>query len=397
MNQDDVVIIGAKRTPIGKFKGVYSNVPAPMLAAKVVQALVNDLDHVERVDQVILGNVLSAGIGQAPARQAWLKAGYSHSVPAVTLNKMCGSGLYAVQLAYHAILAAQAECVVAGGMENMTLAPYLLPKARTGFRLGHQEVLDHMFHDGLEDVYHPGALMGTFADKTAKQYSISRSQQDEFATLSLMRSQEANTAKLFADEIVSVDVEYKKQKQTITEDECPLGMDTANITRFKPAFDKDGTVTAANASAIADGASALTIMRADIAKELGHQSLAKIVGMSTFAQAPEWFTTAPVFAIKKLLKQINWSTQDVDLYEINEAFAVVTLFAINELKLDVNRVNVNGGACALGHPVGATGARILVTLMHALAQRQLTKGVACLCIGGGEAIAIAIEITEGKS
>ena len=392
MAQEEVVVIDAKRTPIGKFQGKFAAVPAPMLAAKLLKNLTDNAAWVNKIDEVILGNVLSAGIGQAPARQAVLKAGLSEYIPAATINKMCGSGLYAVSLAYQAILAKQRHCMLVGGMENMSLAPYLLPRARAGFRLGHQQVLDHMFHDGLEDVYHPGQLMGVFADKTAQEYSFSRSQQDEFASQSLAKAQQALEQGLFAEEIVSIDIEDKKKKVTIDTDECPQGMDKNKISTLKPAFSQDGTVTAANSSSIADGASVLAIMSEELAQQLGVNSIAKIRGITTYAQAPEWFTTAPGHAIKKLLKHLAWDVKDVDLFEINEAFAVVAMAAIHDLNLNEQQVNIRGGACSLGHPIGSSGSRILVTLIHALRQQGLTKGVASLCVGGGEAMAIAIEI-----
>ncbi|OUR81895.1 acetyl-CoA acetyltransferase [Cycloclasticus sp. 46_120_T64] len=392
MATKSVVIVAAKRTALGSFQGQFSSLSASDLGAAAIKAAVQSVDiKPEQVDTVHFGCVLPAGQGQAPARQASLKGGLPLSTPCNTINKMCGSGMQAVMYGYNQILADDATCVVAGGMESMTNAPYLLPKARGGYRMGDGEVIDHMFYDGLRDVKH-GHLMGSFAEMGAERFEVSREQQDDFAISSVNRANAAIQSGAFSDEITPVVVKSRKGEKTFAEDEQPAKSDTDKIRSLRPAFKKDGTVTAANASSISDGAAALILMDAEEAAKQGLTPLAKITAQSVFADDPDWFSVAPVHAINSLLKKCDWQLDEVDLFEINEAFAVVTMIAIKELKLDPNKVNVNGGACALGHPIGASGARILVTLIHALKARQQTKGVATLCIGGGEATAMAIEI-----
>ena len=390
---DPIVIVAAKRTPIGGFQGQFAALSAPQLASSAIVAAIAQAGiQGEDVSEAIIGCVLTAGIGQAPARQAVLGAGLPKSLPCTTINKVCGSGMKAAMLAHDLIAAGAASIVLAGGMESMTNAPYLLPKARGGFRLGHQQALDHMFYDGLQDAY-DGQLMGNFAELCAAQYGFSRAQQDAFAAESARRAQQAVADGRFKAEIAAVKVAGKNGDALIDQDETPLQCNIANIPNLKPAFKKDGgTVTAANSSSISDGAAALILMRKSEATRRGIKPLARILGHATHAQEPAWFTTAPVGAIEKLQRTLGWSAQDVDLYEINEAFAVVTMAALRDLKLPHDKVNVNGGACALGHPIGATGARILVTLIHALSQRGLKRGIASLCIGGGEATAFALEI-----
>jgi acetyl-CoA C-acetyltransferase len=339
---------------------------------------------------VIFGCVLPAGLGQAPARQAALGAGVPASVPATTLNKMCGSGLKAVMVAADQIRAGEADIVLAGGLESMTNAPYLLPKARGGYRMGHGEVLDHMFYDGLQSPF-DGQLMGCFAEATAKKYSFTRAEQDAFAAESVRRALRAVEAGDFAAEITPVTVKGRKGETVVSRDETPFTCDISKIPSLKPAFAKDGTVTAASSSSIADGAAALIVMRESVAQARGLKPLARILAYSSHAQEPEWFTTAPVGAVKKTLAKLGWKPHDADLYEVNEAFAGVTLAALRDVDIDPARMNVNGGACALGHPIGATGARILTTLVHALIRRQARRGIASLCIGGGEAVAMAVE------
>jgi acetyl-CoA C-acetyltransferase len=388
---DVTVIVAARRTPIGAFQGALSGATAPELGAAAARAAIADSGvSAERFDEVVFGCVLQAGVGQAPARQAALRAGVPDHVPVTTINKVCGSGLKSVMLASNAIRAGGARVMLAGGMESMTNAPYLLPKARGGYRMGHGEVLDHMFFDGLQSPY-DGQLMGTFAEQTASKYGFLRAGQDAFASESVRRALAACDGGAFAAEIEAVTVKARKGEQRVERDEVPFTCDLEKIPKLKPAFAKDGTVTAATSSSIADGAAALVIMSERAAREMGAPVLAKIVSTASFAQAPEWFTTAPACAIRRALEQAQWSASEVDLYEINEAFAVVTMAAMHDLNLDPRRVNVNGGACALGHPIGATGARILVTLVHALRARGLRRGVAALCIGGGEAVAVAIE------
>jgi len=384
-----IVIVGAARTPLGSLQGQFKNLSAPALGAVAIGAALEraGLDS-EAPDEVFMGCVLPAGLGQAPARQAAIGAGLPHRVGCTTVNKVCGSGMKAAMLGHDAILAGSAEIVVAGGMESMSNAPYLLAKARSGYRLGHGAIYDHMFLDGLEDAYERGSLMGKFAEDTAEHYQFSREMQDALATESLIRAKHATANGTFAREIVAVKVAGNE----IAEDELPTRADPAKIPLLKPAFREGGTVTAANSSGISDGAAALVLMSEVEAERRNVKPLARIVGHASHAQAPAWFTTAPVGAITKLQARIGWNPDDIDLYEINEAFAVVTLAAMRELALTYDTVNVNGGACALGHPIGASGARIVVTLINALRSRDLKRGIASLCIGGGEATAIALEL-----
>ena len=392
MPNDPVVITGAARTPMGGFMGDFKNVTAPQLGAAAIKAAVERAGiSPDDVQEVIMGNVLSAGQGQAPARQAAIGAGLPLAVGCTTINKMCGSGMKAAMLANDLLLAGVNTVMVAGGMESMTNAPYLLPKARAGLRLGHAEIKDHMFLDGLEDAYDRGRLMGTFAEDTAAKYQFSRERQDGFAIESLRRAQEAINQGWFANEIVPVKIAHGKGETVIAKDEQPLKANLDKIPQLKPAFRKDGTVTAANSSSISDGAAALVLMRLSEARKRNLKPLAQIVAHTTHAHEPNWFTTAPVGAIKKLFAKTGWNKDDVDLYEINEAFAVVTMAAMHDLNLPHAKVNVHGGACALGHPIGASGARIVVTLLAALEKYGLKRGVAALCIGGGEATALAIE------
>jgi acetyl-CoA C-acetyltransferase len=389
---EQVYIVAARRTPIGAFQGALSPLTAPQLGAAAVQAAIKDAGlAAEQIDETILGCVLMAGIGQAPGRQAALAGGVPQKVPATTINKMCGSGLKAVMMASDQIRAGSANIVLAGGIESMTNAPYLIPKARGGLRMGHSELLDHMFFDGLQSPF-DGKMMGTFAEATAAKYGFTRQQQDEFAAESVRRALAAVEGGHFTNEIAPVTVKDRKGERVIAKDETPFTCDISKIPGLKPAFAKDGTVTAASSSSISDGAAALLVVSASAARQFNLQPLARIVGYTSHAQAPEWFTTAPVGAIQSLLTKTGWSARDVDLYEINEAFAVVTMAAMHDVGLDHAKVNVNGGACALGHPIGATGGRILTTLVHALRNRNLKRGVASLCIGGGEATALALEI-----
>jgi acetyl-CoA C-acetyltransferase len=392
MNSDPVVILAARRTPVGAFQGALATVTAPQLGAVAIKAALADSGvAAAQVDEVILGCVLSAGIGQAPARQAALGAGLPSSVPSTTINKMCGSAMRAVMLGADQILAGTARIVVAGGIESMTNAPYLLPKARAGYRMGHQEVLDHMFFDGLQSPW-DGQLMGCFADNTAEKYGFTRQAQDAFAAESVRRALSSVNTGDFKAEVAPVTAKTRKGEVLVDQDETPFTLDIAKIPTLKPAFKKDGTVTAASSSGISDGAAALVLTRESFALSMGLKPLARILGYVSFAREPEWFTLAPVGAIQKLLAQLNWQAKDVDLYEINEAFAAVPMAAMKDLSLDHAKVNVNGGACALGHPIGATGARILTTLLYALKARGKRRGIASLCIGGGEATAIAIEL-----
>ena len=393
MEQNDIVIVAAKRTPIGNMLGTLSELSAPELGAVAHRAAIEEAGiSPNDIDEVITGCVLQAGIGQAPGRQAAIKAGIPNSVGATTINKMCGSGMKAVMLAHDLLKAGTAEIVLASGMESMSNAPYLLSKARAGYRLGHGELKDHTFLDGLEDAYERGQLMGVFAEATAAHYHFTRQQQDDYSIRSLTRAIEAHNNNSFAEEIAPVTISGRKGDVTVSKDEGPDVSKIAKIPQLRPAFKKDGTVTAANSSSISDGAASLILMTAANAKKRGLKPLARIVAHANHAQAPEWFTTAPVDAIRKVLSKAGWHQSDVDLYEINEAFAVVAMAAINQLELDPTKVNIHGGACALGHPIGASGARILVTLIHALKQQQKTRGVAALCIGGGEATAMAIEL-----
>jgi acetyl-CoA C-acetyltransferase len=391
-DQDPIVIAGFARTPIGGFQGDLKDLSAPELGAAAIRAAVERAGVPgESIQEVFFGCVLPAGLGQAPARQAALGAGLPQSAGATTINKVCGSGMKAVMLAHDLIRAGNAEIVVAGGMESMSNAPYLLDRARSGYRLGHQRVLDHMFLDGLEDAYDKGRLMGTFAEKCAQTYSFTREEQDAFALRSLTRAQKAIADGSFAEEIVPVTVKSGKTERQMEHDELPQKAKPEKIPTLKPAFEDNGTVTAANSSSIADGAAALVLMRRSEAERRGVPPLATIAGHATFAQAPGLFTTAPIGAIRKLTERTGWALGDADLFEINEAFAVVAMAAMRDLQLPAGIVNVHGGACALGHPIGASGARILVTLLAALRKHGLKRGIAALCIGGGEATAVAIE------
>jgi len=393
MATDPIVIVSAARTPMGGFQGELKSFAAPELGATAIRAAVERAKlKPEDVQEALMGCVLPAGQGQAPARQAALGAGLPQAVGCTTINKMCGSGMKAAMLAHDGLLAGSAEIVVAGGMESMTNAPYLLPKARAGLRMGHGQVIDHMFYDGLEDAYDKGRLMGTFAEDCAQSFSFSRESQDKFAITSLERARKANQDGSFAWEITPIVLKAGKDEKFIERDEQPFKANLEKIPALKPAFRKDGTVTAANSSSISDGAAALVLMRRSTADRRGLAPLATIVGHSTHAQAPALFTTAPVGAIRKLLEKANWAAKDVDLYEINEAFAVVTMAAMKEHGLPHDKVNIHGGACALGHPIGASGARILVTLIGALRKTGGKRGVASLCIGGGEATAMALEL-----
>jgi acetyl-CoA C-acetyltransferase len=392
MSTHEVVIVSAKRTPIGAFLGVLGPLTAVQLGSAAARAALESAGITGAdLEEVILGCVLPAGLGQAPARQAAVGAGVPVSVPATTVNKMCGSALKAVMLAAEQIRAGSASVVLAGGLESMSNAPYLLPKGRSGYRIGHGEVLDHMFYDGLQSPW-DGKLMGCFADATAAKYNFSRAQQDAFATESVRRALRALEAGDFDAEVTPVTVKSRKGETVVARDETPGTCDVSKIASLRPAFGKDGTVTAASSSSISDGAAALVLMSAAAARSRGLKPLARLLAFASHAQEPEWFTTAPVGAIRKVLQQLSWSARDADLYEINEAFAAVPMAAMHDLEIDHARVNVNGGACALGHPIGATGARILTTLLYALRQRGAKRGIASLCIGGGEAVAAAVEL-----
>ncbi len=391
--RESIVIMGAARTPMGSFQGDFASLAAHDLGGAAIAAAVQRAGVApERVDEVLMGNCLMAGQGQAPARQAAFKGGLPDSAGAVTLSKMCGSGMRAAMLAHDMLLAGSADVLVAGGMESMTNAPYLLPKARGGYRIGHDRIFDHMMLDGLEDAYESGRSMGTFGEDCAAKYSFTREQQDAFATASVQRAQAAFHSGAFATEITPVTVKGRGGDVLVAIDEGPGRIKLDKIPTLKPAFKKDGTITAASSSSINDGAAARVLMRSSTAQQLGSRPLARIVAHAVHAQAPNWFATAPVGAVHKVLAKAGWSVADVDLWEVNEAFAVVPMALMHELGLSHDIVNVNGGACALGHPIGASGARIMVTLMHALKARGLKKGVATLCIGGGEATAVAIEL-----
>ncbi len=393
MNSDPIVIVSAARTPMGAFQGELKSFAAPELGAAAIRAAVERAGlQPDAVQEVIMGCVLPAGQGQAPARQASLGAGLSLAAGCTTVNKMCGSGMKAAMFATDLLRAGTNEIMVAGGMESMTNAPYLLPKARAGYRMGHQQVLDHMFFDGLEDAYDKGRLMGTFAEDCADKYAFTREEQDAWAVRSLERARRANEDGSFAWEIAPVTVADRNGERRIDRDEQPFTADPSKIPTLRPAFRKDGTVTAANSSSISDGAAALVLMRESEAARRGIAPLARIVAHATHAQEPAWFSTAPVAAISRVLAAANWSIGDVGLFEINEAFAVVAMAAIREHGLDPGRVNVRGGACALGHPIGASGARIVATLLGAMRRDGVARGVASLCIGGGEATAMAIEL-----
>jgi acetyl-CoA C-acetyltransferase len=393
MDKDPVVIVSAARTPMGAFQGELKGFAAPELGAAAIRAAVERAKvRPEDVQEIIMGCVLPAGQGQAPARQASLGAGLPLGTGCTTINKMCGSGMKAAMFAHDVLLTEKNHILVAGGMESMTNAPYLLPKARAGLRMGHGQVIDHMFYDGLEDAYDKGRLMGSFAEDCAQKYSFKRQEQDAFAIASLNRAQTANKDGSFAWELTPLAIKVGKDEKFIEMDEQPFKANLAKIPTLKPAFSREGTVTAANSSSISDGAAALVMMRRSTAEKRGLAPLAVVVGHSTHAQEPGWFTTAPVGAMRKLFDKVNWTAQQVDLYEINEAFAVVTMAAMKEHGLPHDKVNVHGGACALGHPIGASGARILVTLIGALRKQGGKRGMASLCIGGGEATAMAIEL-----
>lgn len=392
MTADSLVILAARRTPIGAFQGALAPVSAPELFAVAARACLIDAGvAASDISEVLIGSVLQAGLGQAPARQAALAAGLPSSVPTTTVNKVCGSGMKTVHLGADLIRAGGAACVLVGGMESMSNAPYLLPKARTGYRMGHQQVLDHMFYDGLQNPY-DGQMMGAFADATAQRYGFSREAQDGFAIESVQRALAAGRSGALQAEIAGLTVKSRTDQTLVTEDEEPGRCDLPRVSTLRPAFGKDGTVTAASSSSIADGAAALILMGEREAQRRGLQPLARIVGQTSHAQAPEWFTTAPGPALEKLLLVTGWKVSEVDLFEINEAFACVPMATMHDLGLANSRVNVHGGACALGHPIGATGARLLVTLIHALRARGGQRGMATACIGGGEAIATAIEL-----
>ena len=391
MNADSIVIVAARRTPLGAFQGSLSPVAATELSATATRAALSDcgLDAAD-VDEVMLGCVLPAGLGQAPARQAALAAGIPTGIPCTTVNKVCGSGMKTTMLGHDLIVAGSAAIIVTGGMESMSNAPYLMPKARSGYRMGHQEVLDHMFFDGLQNPY-DGYMMGYFAEATADKYGFSREEQDEFAIASVTRAKEASSNGRFKVEIAPVTVKTRRAEISVSEDEGPGRANIDKIPTLRPAFRKDGTVTAASSSSISDGAASLILMSAAEAARRGIEPLATIVGHSSFAQEPAWFTTSPVYAIKALHERLEWSPDSVDLYEVNEAFACVTMATMREVDISHDKMNVNGGACALGHPIGASGARIIVTLLNALRQRGGGRGIASVCLGGGEAVAIGIE------
>lgn len=399
-NDDPIVITSAMRTPLGGFQGALSNLTAAELGATAIKAALeksalsaDDLDA-GAVNEVVMGCVLPAGQGQAPARQASLGAGLPIASNCTTINKMCGSGMKAAMFAHDLLIAGSAKIAVAGGMESMTNAPYLLPKARGGMRMGHGQTMDHMFLDGLEDAYDKGKLMGCFAEDTASHYKFTREAQDEFALRSLARAKDAIDNGDFKNEVAAVTVKSRKGETVVEHDEQPHNAKPEKIPTLRAAFAKDGTVTAANSSSISDGAAALVMMRRSECDARGLTPLATVLGHATHAHEPNWFTTAPVHAMRKLFEKLNCTQNDIDLYEINEAFAVVTMAAIHELDLPVDKVNIHGGACALGHPIGASGARILATLIHALKNQGMKRGMASLCIGGGEATAMAIELVQ---
>ena len=390
---ESIVIVAAARTPMGSFQGDFASLAAHDLGGAAIAAAVQRAGVAPgQVDEVLMGNCLMAGQGQAPARQAAFKGGLPDSAGAITLSKMCGSGMRAAMLAHDMLLAGSADVLVAGGMESMTNAPYLLPKARGGYRIGHDRIFDHLMLDGLEDAYESGRSMGTFGEDCAAKYSFTRAQQDAFATASVQRAQAAIKSGAFTAEITPVTVKGRSGEVLVATDEGPGRIKLDKIPTLKPAFKKDGTITAASSSSINDGAAALVLMRASTAAQLGSKPMARIVAHAVHAQAPNWFATAPVGAVHKVLAKAGWTVADVHLWEVNEAFAVVPMALMHELGLSHDIVNVNGGACALGHPIGASGARIMVTLIHALQARGLSKGVATLCIGGGEATAVALEL-----
>ena len=391
MSDQNIVIVSAKRTPIGAFLGALSPVSAPELGAAASRAAIEAAGiKPGDIQETIFGCVLSAGLGQGPARQAALGAGVPVSIPATTVNKLCGSGAKSIMMACDQIRAGDADVILAGGMESMSNAPYLLPKARAGYRMGHGKVIDHMFRDGLNSPF-DGQSMGVFADRTAAKYNFSRADQDAFATESVKRVLRAVEAGDFINEITPITVKGRKGETIVSKDESPFTCDVNKIPNLKPAFSKDGTVTAASSSSINDGAAAVVLMRESVAIARGLKPLARVLAYASHAQEPEWFTTAPAGSIRKTLAKLGWKANDADLYEINEAFACVTMATMRDLDIDASRVNVNGGACALGHPIGATGARLMTTLVHTLQRRNLQRGIVSMCIGGGEAVAIAVE------
>jgi acetyl-CoA C-acetyltransferase len=390
---ESIVIVSAARTPMGSFQGDFSSLSAHDLGgAAIAAALARAGIAPELVTEVLMGNCLMAGQGQAPARQAAFKGGVPASAGAVTLSKMCGSGMRAAMFAHDMLRAGSHDVLVAGGMESMTNAPYLMLKGRSGYRMGHDKIYDHMMLDGLEDAYQPGRSMGTFGEDCAAKYQFSRAQQDQFATASVERAKAATASGAFATEIVPVTVKERSGERVVSMDEGPGKVKLDKISTLKPAFQKDGTITAASSSSINDGAAAMVLMRESTAQQLGCKPLARIVGHATHAQAPEWFSTAPIGASQKALAKAGWQVSDIDLWEVNEAFAVVPMALMHELKVSHDKINVHGGACALGHPIGASGARIIVTLLHALQSRGLKRGLATLCIGGGEGTAMALEL-----
>ncbi len=391
--QDPIVIAGMARTPIGNFLGAFAGVPSTVLGSNAIKAaLERGGVKADDVDEVLMGCVLPAGLGQAPARQAAIGAGVPKSAGCVTVNKVCGSGMKTVMMAHDSILAGSAAVIVAGGMESMTGAPHLLPSGRTGVKFGNGQVFDHMAYDGLEDPYNNHAAMGIFAEKCAREWQFSREEQDEYSMRSVTRAQDAIKTGKFRDEIVPVDVVGRKATVTVSDDEKPGLVDASKIPALRPAFEKDGTVTAGSSSAISDGAAALVVMRLSEAEKRGAKPIARLLGHATHSQEPEWFTTAPVASIKTLLDKVGWSAPEVDVYEVNEAFAVVPMAVMREHKIPAEKMNIHGGGIALGHPIGASGARIIVTLINALKQTGGKKGVASLCIGGGEATSVAIEL-----
>jgi acetyl-CoA C-acetyltransferase len=395
MSADDVVIASYARTPMGSFQGCLTDASATELGATAVGAAVERAGlKGEAIERIYMGCVLPAGLGQAPARQAAIRAGLPDHIEATTINKMCGSGMQAAIMAAEALAAGSVDLLVAGGMESMTNAPYLSTRHRSGARIGHDRLMDHMYLDGLEDAYEPGKLMGNFAEEVAQEYQFTRAAQDDFAIRSLQRAQKAQQSGAFDREIVPVEVKGRKGTTTVTFDEQPAKGDLAKIPTLKPAFSKDGTITAANASSISDGAAALVMTRMSVAERLGLTPVARVVAHAAHAHAPARFTTAPVFAMRKALDKAGWGVGDVDLFEVNEAFACVAMIAVKELGLDEDRLNVHGGACALGHPIGASGARVLATLLSALETSGGKRGLASLCIGGGEATAMAVELLE---
>lgn len=392
-HQDPIVIVSFARTPIGNLLGALKDLSATELGAHAIKSTIERAKiKPSDIHEVLMGCVLPAGLGQAPARQAAIHAGLLTTTPCTTINKVCGSSMKAVMIAHDELIAGSVDTVIAGGMESMTNAPYLLAKARAGYRLGHAELIDHMMKDGLEDAYDIGKAMGCFADQCAHQYGFTRKQQDDYALSSFERAQYAIREKLFANEIAPITISTKQGDQLIESDERPFSVNPEKIPTLKPVFSKEGTVTPGNSSSIADGAAALLLMRLSQAEQLGLKPLAKIIGHSASAKNPADFPTAPIDATKKLMQKLKWTLDEVDLFEINEAFAVVTLAFMHDLKIPREKVNIHGGACALGHPIGATGARILITLLSALEQNHLKRGIATLCIGGGEATAVAVEL-----